>query len=173
MNALTNWGIFSVVSLAVLLVAAPTSLGGPASYVIVDGSSMEPTYDDGDLVVAFERQTYRPGDVIVYEAPIDVTFNVIHRIVEPTAGGYVTQGDNRDEPDGWIAPHDTIHGAARLHIPNGGALLLFLRQPAVILGLVAGLGAFEVLKRREQRPAVAIDVDDAETTSEPVAETGR
>jgi hypothetical protein len=47
---LLNWGVFVLVLLGFYLIAGPTSLGGPAAYVIVDGRSMEPTYQDGDLV---------------------------------------------------------------------------------------------------------------------------
>jgi signal peptidase I len=131
--------------------AGPAHFGGPANYVIVDGRSMEPTYDNGDLVITRERDRYGVGDVIVYDAPVDTQFEVIHRIVEPTEGGFVTQGDNRDEPDGWIAPHETIRGAALFHIPNGGAIVTFLRQPAAILALLAGFMSFEIMKRSERK----------------------
>jgi signal peptidase I len=156
-----NWAVFVSVVSAVYFVAGPTSLGGPASYVIVDGTSMEPTYYDGDLVIAVERDAYGIGDNIVYDAPVDHQFNVIHRIIEKNDHGFVTQGDNRDEPDGWVAPHESIYGAARFHLPNGGALITLLRQPAVIVGLLAGLIAFEILKRREQRHVESPDEDPA------------
>jgi signal peptidase I len=161
-KTIANWSFFALVILVVWFVAGPTRLGGPASYVIVDGRSMEPTYQDGDLVIAKARANYDVGDTIVYDAPVDHQFNVIHRIVAPTDGGFITQGDNRNEPDGWVAPHEAIHGAAEYHIPNGGALITFLRQPAVILALLSGLLAFEILKRREQAPVIAT-VDDAST----------
>jgi signal peptidase I len=151
MRILLNWGLFIAVLTGVWWFAGPAHLGGPANYVIVDGRSMEPTYDSGDLVITRERDRYGVGDVIVYDAPIDTQFEVIHRIVEPTEGGFVTQGDNRDEPDGWIAPHETIRGAALFHIPNGGAIVAFLRQPAAILALLAGFISFEALKRSERK----------------------
>jgi signal peptidase I len=154
MKSLLNWGIFVAVLLGVWQLAGPIQLGGPASYVIVDGRSMEPTYHDGDLVVARVQEEYAAGDVIVYNAPIDASFDtkfeVIHRIVEPVAGGFVTQGDNMPRPDGWIAPDEAIHGAAVFHLPKGGQLVAFLRQPAAIIGLLAGMVAFEYLKRSEK-----------------------
>jgi signal peptidase I len=151
MRNLLNWGLFIGVLAGVWWFAGPAHLGGPANYVIVDGRSMEPTYDNGDLVITRERDHYSVGDTIFYDAPIDTQFEVIHRIVEPTEGGFVTQGDNRDEPDGWIAPHETIRGAALFHIPNGGAIVTFLRQPAAIFALLAGFISFEVLKRSERK----------------------
>jgi signal peptidase I len=155
MRRVISWAVFLVTIAGMYVWAAPTSLGGSTSYVLVDGGSMEPTYRHGDLVIAQEQDEYFIGDNIVYDAPIDRPFNVIHRIVAPTDGGFITQGDNRDEPDGWIAPHEAIHGAARFHIPKGGALIVFLRQPAVIIGLLVGFLAFEILKRREQRSTPA------------------
>jgi signal peptidase I len=170
---LLNWAVFSLVVAGAYLLAGPTAIGGPASYVIVDGTSMEPTYDDGDLIIAFERDIYAVGDNIVYDAPVDLQFNVIHRIIASTEGGFITQGDNRDEPDRWIAPHETIHGAARFHIPNGGALIAFLRQPAVILGLLSGLVAFEIMKRREQGQLESTDVEESAALRERDAEATR
>jgi signal peptidase I len=151
MKRLINWGAFVIVLVAVWAMAGPTALGGPASYVIVDGRSMEPTYSHGDLVIARQLATYEVGDIIVYDAPVDAQFNVIHRIVEPTDGGFITQGDNRDTRDGWIAPHDTIYGASWLMIPKGGHIVAFIRQPAVVIGLLMGLLSFEILKHAEKR----------------------
>jgi signal peptidase I len=154
-KVLLNWTIFAAILAGAWSLAGPTSLGGPASYVIVDGRSMEPTYQDGDLVIARTRDSYDIGDVIVYRAPVDATgdvnFEVIHRVIDRTEEGYVTQGDNRDRPDGWIAFEDSIHGTAVAHIPSGGAAVAFLRQPAAILGLLAGFLTFEHLKRSERK----------------------
>lgn len=151
MKRLINWGAFVIVLTAVWALAGPTALGGPASYVIVDGRSMEPAYSHGDLVIARAQASYEVGDVIVYDAPVDAQFNVIHRIVEPTDGGFITQGDNRETADGWIAPHDMIFGASWLMIPKGGHIVSFIRQPAVIAGLLMGLLTFEILKHAEKR----------------------
>ena len=151
MKTILNWGVFVLVLLGLYVLAGPTSLGGPASYVIVDGVSMEPTYEDSDLVVAYERDTYAVGDVIVYDAPINHQFNVIHRIIERTDGGFVTQGDNRDEVDGWIAPDEEIYGAALFHIPNGGAIVNFLRQPTTILAIGAGWITLILMERSPKR----------------------
>ena len=151
MRQVISWSTFALVIAAAFLLAGPSSLGGPANYVIVVGSSMEPTYHHGDLVVAYERDGYQVGDVIVYDAPVDAQFHVIHRIIERTDGGFITQGDNRDEPDGWIAPDDEIYGAASFHIPRAGTIAAFLRQPATILALIAGWLTFVIMDRRSRR----------------------
>lgn len=148
---LLNWVTFLVVIAAVWVLAGPTVLGGPASYVVVDGRSMLPTYEDGDLVIARQRGDYAVGDVVVYDAPIGSQFTVIHRVTEVVEGGFLTQGDNMEQPDGWVAPTDGVHGSAWFHIPNGGIVIAWLRQPAVAAGLAAGLVAFELAKRAERQ----------------------
>lgn len=158
MARIVNWGTFLLVVAAAWFFMGPTSLGGPASYVVVDGSSMLPTYEDGDLVLARQQDAYRRGDVIVYDAPIDTQFNVIHRVVEPVEGGFLTQGDNMDQPDGWIAPTETIYGSAWLHVPNGGIAIAWLRQPAVVAALAAAVVTFEVLSRSEKKQRAAAEV---------------
>jgi signal peptidase I len=157
MKSLVSWTIFIVVVLGAYQFAGPTVVGGPASYVIVDGKSMEPTYYDGDLVVAHQRDSYRVGDTIIYDAPIDSQFNVIHRIIEPTEGGWITQGDNMDRRDGWIAPNDEIHGVALFHIPNGGAIVDFVRTPAWVFFEIAKREEKKVDKRPKQQSAVRSD----------------
>jgi signal peptidase I len=167
MKHLLSWSSFAFAVGITWLYIGPVLLGGPASYVIVDGRSMEPTYQNGDLIITRQQDSYAIGDIIVYDAPVDRQFNVIHRIVEPAIGGFVTQGDNMDRPDGWIAPDETIYGAAWLHIPRGGQIVTFLRQPAAIAGLIAGLISFELLKRREQRSTMGVAEREASEAGAP------
>lgn len=170
MRKALNWGVFALVMVGLYALAGPTALGGSASYVIVDGTSMEPTYRDGDLVIAYAGASYDVGDVIVYDAPVrdtesqDLEFNVVHRVVDRVEGGYRTQGDNRGEPDGWIAADDAVYGSVRLHVPYGGRIATLLKQPSVIVGLVAGLLAFEYAKRQEK---LSDDPDEADASEEP------
>ena len=68
----------------------------------VDGISMLPTLEEGDLVVVqnspFGDLTL--GDVIVYDPPCSVTgASVIHRVVGFSGGGVVTKGDNNNYAD--------------------------------------------------------------------------
>jgi signal peptidase I len=61
---------FAVVFVAALtawfFTLRPGSLGGPATYVLVRGISMEPTYHDGDLVVIRRSSSYRVSDIVAY-----------------------------------------------------------------------------------------------------------
>lgn len=145
--------VFVVVLAGLWLLLGPVQLGGPASYVIVDGTSMEPTYRDGDLVVSRERDQYGVGDVVTYAPDVaGQPFPVIHRIVEVAAPGeYVTRGDNRDEVDGWLATDADIVGASWAHVPYGGTVLEQLRRPVLWLAAAIGLCALGLLSTRDER----------------------
>src|SRR5213593_3776209 len=83
----------------------------------VDGVSMRPTLEAGDMVVLqFTNITdVKVGDIIVFNEPTFdgcVDFTIIHRVVRIASdGGLVTQGDNRatnpvpDEPSGGPYVH--------------------------------------------------------------------
>lgn len=148
-----SWGVFLLVLGGVWFVAAPTNLGGPASFVIVEGTSMEPTYQDGDLVIARQESSYEVGDVITYDAPVGTEFPVIHRVIGFEEGGYITQGDNRDRPDGWLAPKHAVHGSSWIHIPYGGIAAQLLRSPSVLMALLGGWITLALLNRDERRKA--------------------
>jgi len=115
----------------------PRALGGPATYVIVAGHSMEPTLDSGDLVIATRRASYQPGDVVAFRIPEGQL--VIHRIVGGSPEAFIVQGDNRSEADDWRPAAEDIAGKMWLRVPGAGRLVLQLRHPAMLAGLTAGL----------------------------------
>ena len=148
MRTVVSWSVFVLVCVAFWFVAGPAQLGGPANYIIVDGPSMQPTYHDGDLVITRAGESYKVGDVVAYLPNIGQHFPVIHRIVQITAEGqYVTQGDNRAEVDAWLATDANIFGASWLHLPYGGRVLIYLRQPTIWLAAAAALFALGLLTR--------------------------
>ena len=64
----------------------------------VDGVSMVPTLEQGDLVVIepVSASSVHLGDIIVYGPPCsEGGDSVIHRVVGTQAGGFLTQGDDR------------------------------------------------------------------------------
>jgi signal peptidase I len=68
----------------------------------VTGTSMYPTLEEGDMVVVVSvpYSSIKVGSVIVYDPPCSATGNsVIHRVVNITAGGLVTKGDNNFATD--------------------------------------------------------------------------
>ena len=61
----------------------PTSLGGPATYVVIRGDSMLPVFHAGDLVVLRVAEGLTAGDVVGYRVPdgeVGAGYLVVHRV---------------------------------------------------------------------------------------------
>ena len=103
----------------------PQSLGGPVAYTTVDGHSMTPTMNHGDLVLVRHASDYKVGDVILFDVPrLDGSMAVVHRIIGGNAeDGYVTKGDHNPEPDPVHPKSLDIKGKVWLHLPWLGGLL--------------------------------------------------
>jgi signal peptidase len=145
---LAGLALFVAVVAAWTIFLRPGFLGGPATYVIVAGPSMEPKLHSGDLVLTLRQRTYRRGDVIAYRImknKAGAGALIIHRIVGGSArDGYVTQGDNRDYRDPWHPKPGDIAGRMELHVPQLG-LLPILSHTIVGMALIAALAGFVVL----------------------------
>jgi signal peptidase I len=113
----------------------PQSLGGPATYLVIRGNSMEPTYHGGDLVIVREAPSYTTGDIVAYRVPageIGAGHVVIHRIAGGDGqAGYLLQGDNNPSVDPWMPRLGDIAGRSWVVIPGAGRLLSTIHQPAV------------------------------------------
>ena len=81
----------------------PASLGGRAQFIIVQGTSMEPMYHNGDLLYARKAGNYAADDVAVYAIPEGepgAGALLVHRIIsEDATGKYRFRGDNRESLD--------------------------------------------------------------------------
>lgn len=116
---------------------APSVVGGPLSLVIVRGTSMQPTYQGGDLVVGYRTNApLEVGEVVVFRGPGETP--VIHRVRAVEGERLVTRGDNRTADDPWDTRFGDVLGTARWHLPGVGRVMVRLGEPAV-LGLLAGL----------------------------------
>jgi signal peptidase len=142
------------------VVLRPTALGGPASYIFVSGTSMEPTLATGDLAILQQADEYADGDIIAFAVPEGepgAGALVIHRIIDGSAAdGFVMQGDNKPAPDEWRPTPDLIQGRLWLHVSGAGTAVATLKQPAVFASVLAGLVVFFIVlggddpsKRRE------------------------
>ena len=153
LRRLVAFAVFGVILLALFLVR-PYTLGGPMTYVIVSGQSMEPTLDHGDLVVIERQSSYRRGDVVAYRVPKGDPGEgrfVIHRIIGgDAASGYVLRGDNRKRPDHWRPRPGDVQGKLRLHLPGTGHALAQLRAP-LGMAFVCALIAFLVIALPDRR----------------------
>jgi len=132
----------AVAAWAVLL--SPRFVGGPGSYVLVSGTSMEPLLHNGDVVVARERSSYEVGDVVAYRVPegeAGAGAIVIHRVIGGDANGYLLQGDNRTGRDLWRPKRSDVVGEMWFSVPRAGLYLAILRAP-LPLAIAAALFVF-------------------------------
>lgn len=143
-----------VLLVAWFLLLRPAFLGGPASYVMVDGASMEPTLHGGDLAVVRQQGAYGPGDIVAFRVPEGEPgegATVIHRIVVGSAEeGFIVQGDNKERLDPWRPTGDDIVGKMWFHVPAVGRFLALLRAPLPLAALAGGLAILLVLSRAQK-----------------------
>lgn len=136
-----------VIFVAWFLALGPAPIGGPATYVVIDGTSMEPALSDGDLAIVRTSSAYRPGDIVAFRLPGSPSRAlVVHRIIGGSAQeGYLTQGDNRTDADPWRPRPEDIAGSLWLTVPGAGRSVAVLRNPRTIAPLAAGVTVFLVL----------------------------
>ena len=119
----------------------PAWLGGPATFVLVRGDSMLPTYQNGDLLLALAQPGYSVGDAVAYRVPateVGAGHLVIHRIVDIRAdGSYVFQGDNNPAVDPWKISSADLAGHVAIRLPGVGRALALLLSPTILGGLAA------------------------------------
>jgi signal peptidase I len=149
----------------------PAQLGGPTSYAVLSGTSMEPRLERGDLVLTRAKPSYRVGDVVLYEDH-ETGARVLHRIIAERNGHFVTKGDNNDFIDPVHPAPDEVVGQFWFSVPGAGSVVAWLKRPvnlAILLTLLVLLslgGGREVSRRRGPaaqgaRPVVAL----SETTA--------
>ena len=152
---------------ALLLVAvawatlAPRQIGGPLSYLIVYGNSMEPMFHADDLVVAHEQAVYGVGDIVAYENP-QLRTVVLHRIIERNGSRWVFKGDNNDFIDSYEPRESQLVGRHWFFIPEAGRFLRMFTEPrsaalgAAVFGLFI-VGGSGVARRRPGRHRAEAD----------------
>jgi signal peptidase I len=141
----------------------PVQLGGPTGYAVVNGSSMEPRLERGDLVLVRAHDSYGVGDVVLYEDH-ESGARVLHRIVAVRGGHFVTKGDNNDFRDPVRPAPDDVLGELWVSVPGAGGAVTWLKQPVhlaillVVLAFLGFSGGSEVTRRRRAgaRPVVAL-----------------
>jgi signal peptidase I len=152
-----------MVAAAAWLFLAPAQLGGSTGYVVLYGTSMEPTYSAGDLVLVRPVSAVRVGDVVAYENPA-LGRTVLHRVVAKSGDRLQFKGDNNEYLD---LPHATevdVVGREWLHLPAAGGALEWVRRPvpaaaiALLCVLLLAGGGATAVRRREGDPKVPAPV---------------
>ncbi len=148
-------------AVAALLVAGAVL---PVQILYASSGSMAPTINEGDLYVVVETDDVRVGDVIAFESA-QYEQDVTHRVVDRTAGGYITQGDANPSTD-QAGGHPPVQeaqiigevvtvGGAPIVIPGVGPAVGFLQSHRLMVILaVAGFVFLPELwgGRGEDRP---------------------
>ncbi|HEU4672870.1 MAG TPA: signal peptidase I [Candidatus Limnocylindrales bacterium] len=166
-------------ALAWYVVLGPTVIGGPATYAMVSGTSMEPLLSTGDLVVLRRADAYALGDLVAFHPPDRESTGgalVIHRIVGGTAAtGFETRGDNNRGDDPWRPRPKDIAGKAAIVIPGAARVLEWARRPFVFAALAAGFAVFAILlgtSRSADKPVRAASTDPEDPAAKPAAAPG-
>jgi signal peptidase I len=139
-----------------LFMVWPTTLGGKTGFTLVSGSSMEPTFHTGDLVITRQESRYRTGDVIVYRIATGPQegLRVIHRVSDVQADGTMTtHGDNNQSVDSWIVAPQDVSGRQWIMIPNGQRIIGLFRPLGACVAVLAVLSFFR--RKPAKRSAVA------------------
>ena len=150
-----NIGVFGIVAIAAYL-GLMTFLNTSNPFVVTRGTSMEPVYHEGDLLInrKVPATELSPGDIIVFDVPEDAQKELrmppraAHRIVSVSAEdgelAYVTKGDNSD-----VDPFKVKSGAVTgLVVKNLGPLgrpILMVSNPRVLLFLGLPIVVFVVV----------------------------
>jgi signal peptidase I len=138
------WQAFLAAALLVAVIALwvafmPLQLGGLTSYVIVNGSSMEPNYHYGDLVILHQVSHYQVGDVVAYHEPVLGKY-VLHRIIGKNLDHFILKGDNNSWTDSFEPVSSELVGKLWLSLPGVGEWVRWLRTPltmAIVVGITA------------------------------------
>jgi signal peptidase I len=137
-----------LVSLGVWFLFAPTSIGGPASYITVQGISMQPNLYTGDLVVLHAQSSYGVGDSVAYRAKNMADAVVIHRIIEVDGERFVLQGDNNNFIDEYRPTFEDILGKQSIRVPSAAGWLNWVKTPAgmsILFGIAGMLLFFSLM----------------------------
>jgi len=113
------------------------------SFVIQSGS-MEPTIMTGDMIVDRTDRAFGVDTIITFKDPQGHT--ITHRIIkidksENGSLGFITKGDNNEDPDGYVTPPSKVLGTWWFTIPKLGYILVYSRSffgITVIVSLFAG-----------------------------------
>ena len=126
------WAALPLVLFIILwLFFAPVQAGGKVVYVILNGNSMEPQFNFGDLVLLRQSSGYQIGDAVAYRNA-DLERYVFHRIIREENNRFILKGDNNAWEDDYAPGIDELLGKLWVYIPEMGKTVHWLRQPIVL-----------------------------------------
>ncbi len=160
----------SLMIIVSVVLAPPVVLGAKTYPVsVVNGNSMVPTLQNGDVVSFRGVDPNSPipiGTIIIFVpsnfglSGVDylVRPSVVHRVVgvyrQPDGVlYYITKGDNNQQNDTTLVRASNVLGVPILVVPRAGLALSFLASPQGLIAVV-GVTAFVYLERSNQKSEV-------------------
>jgi signal peptidase I len=128
-----------IIVLSAWILFAPLQLGGQATYVMVNGNSMEPAYHLGDLVIVRQVPIYNVGDIVVYRSA-ELNSFVFHRIIGTNLDHFIFKGDNNSWTDSYQPTMKELVGKLWIYIPKAGRIVQWLRLPTMMAILAGAVG---------------------------------
>lgn len=130
--------------LGAALLLWPRALGGSVSFITLHGTSMNPRFTAGDMVVLRANPDPQIGDIVAYRSEQGGTF-VLHRIIARNGDRYVFKGDNNTWTDSEQPAAGALEGELWFRVPGGGKLVGWLSGPwrAGLFG--GGMAAMTIL----------------------------
>jgi len=124
-------------------------LGTPIPLATVSSYSMDPTLHVGDMIVVVGDNTYRKGDIIVFERGSNL---IVHRLVRIVGNKYITKGDANPMEDLRPVERDKIKGKVFFIVPYLGVLsLIHSRSPWLLYSMLAIIIVITVVKYIKER----------------------
>ncbi len=117
--------------------------------------SMSPALEVNDLVVIQERDSYEPGDIIVYQSGHDL---VVHRVIAREGNYIIAQGDANNSADAPI-DRSAVKGLVVFSVPFLGAAMMLLKTPAARVALLAGAFLLIALSLQKEKQTGEVDLD--------------
>lgn len=119
--------------------------------MVVEGTSMVPTYHDGDLLIIqrnMDKDKIEFGDIIIFHSPSNWNQLIVHRVIERVTisnqSHFRTRGDNNNVADQWYVPEDNVVAVVTWNIPLLGQMLIIIYNPIVRV-IIAGLAISFIL----------------------------
>jgi len=125
--SLIRWGVVAAL-LALLIAPATVALLTGTQLVVVNGKSMSPTYDFGDIVLIgpARESDFAPDHVVTVGRPNGEMYT--HRIISISDGKAQLKGDGNAVEDPDTVTFDQLVGAVRGHIGSPLADVLAYAQ---------------------------------------------
>jgi signal peptidase I len=134
--------LVGVVLAGLLVLGAAAVASHRIGYGATAGTSMQPVYHAGDVVVVARSRRYHAGQMVAYGGRNGNSV-VLHRIIDGDANGFIVKGDSNQFADLAHPRADQLIGRVVLHISGVravvGARITHALVLVALLGLVGAL----------------------------------